>query len=318
MVADDQARPVISARKLAKSYGPKKALGGVDLDIFPGEIFGVLGNNGAGKTTLISIMEGLLPANAGTMRVLGRDPRTFTRDERGQLGVQFDTGGSHPMLTGRETLALFHGLYGRGWTPEEMLAMVGLEDGAKTQQRHMSTGMKRRLALAVALIGEPKIVFLDEPSLGLDPLGRRQIWQLVRSSRSRGTTVVLTTNVMEEAAELCDRVLFLKDGTVAACGGPEDLTQVHTTIHRFELEHATEEEVSAMRGVIRRQKVDSRWQLLSDDPPLTLADVMRWQAEGRGRQPTRRYMWRPPSLEDVFFGIHRRNHVEADAAVSAR
>ncbi len=216
----------IRCSNLVKTYDgkpPVEAVRGIDLDIQQGECFGVLGPNGAGKTTTIEILEGLLPPTSGDVEVLGmrwgKDGDTI----REQIGISLQETQFSDKLTARETLALFRSFYRRGISPDTAMARVSLEEKSDSWVKKLSGGQKQRLAVAAALVGDPSLLFLDEPTTGLDPQSRRQLWEIIGQCRRQGRTTLLTTHYMEEAERLCDRVAIVDLGRVIARGAPKDL-----------------------------------------------------------------------------------------------
>jgi len=214
----------ISVRGLRKSYGPLEAVRGVDFDIEEGEVFGLLGPNGAGKTTTVEILEGYRSRDAGEVTVLGHDPGRPGRDFRERIGVVLQQAQLWPNLTVRETHAAFAGYYARSRDVDEVIALVGLTDKRDARVKTLSGGQKRRLDLGVALVGDPDLVFLDEPTTGFDPAARRAAWEMIRSLRSLGKTVLLTTHYLDEAEQLADRVAVLREGKIIRIGTPRELT----------------------------------------------------------------------------------------------
>ena len=216
--------PAVQIAGLVKRYGDRTAVAGLDLTIATGEIFGLLGPNGAGKTTTVEILEGYRATDAGTVRVLGLDPQTEAPALRPRIGVMLQEGGLYPGVKPLELLRLFAAFYEHPDDPDRLLDLVGLRDVAGTMVRRLSGGQAQRLSLALALIGTPELVFLDEPTAGMDPRARADTWTLVRDLRSRGTTVLLTTHYMDEAEQLCDRVAILDRGVAVATGTPVEVT----------------------------------------------------------------------------------------------
>src|SRR5581483_1175763 len=214
----------ISVRGLHKSYGTLEAVRGVDFEIAEGEVFGLLGPNGAGKTTTVEILEGYRSRDAGEVRVLGHDPQRPGPDFRERIGVVLQQSELWPNLTVRETHAIFAGYYRRSRDVDEVIELVGLADKADARVKSLSGGQKRRLDLGVALVGDPELVFLDEPTTGFDPAARRAAWEMIRSLRSLGKTVLLTTHYLDEAEQLADRVAVLRDGVIVRIGTPRELT----------------------------------------------------------------------------------------------
>jgi ABC-2 type transport system ATP-binding protein len=219
------AVPALAVRALHKRYGDVVAVDGLDLDVRPGECFGLLGPNGAGKTTTIEICEGLLEPDSGEVEVLGRRWSTHERELRHLLGIQLQETQLAEKLTVRETVRLFRSFYRRGREPADVIALVQLEEKARARVGALSGGQKQRLALACALVGDPQLLFLDEPTTGLDPQARRQLWELIGELRAGGRTIVLTTHYMEEAERLCDRVAIVDHGRAIALGTPRELVQ---------------------------------------------------------------------------------------------
>jgi ABC-2 type transport system ATP-binding protein len=219
------ATPALAVRALYKRYGDVVAVDGLDLEVRPGECFGLLGPNGAGKTTTIEICEGLLAPDSGEVEVLGRRWSTQERELRHLLGIQLQETQLAEKLTVRETVRLFRSFYRRGREPSDVIALVQLEEKARSRVGALSGGQKQRLALACALVGDPQLLFLDEPTTGLDPQARRQLWELIGELRAGGRTIVLTTHYMEEAERLCDRVAIVDHGRAIAEGTPRELVQ---------------------------------------------------------------------------------------------
>jgi ABC-2 type transport system ATP-binding protein len=215
---------VVRVRGLAKSYGGQQALRGIDFDINAGEVFGLLGPNGAGKTTTIEILEGYRKRDAGEVEVLGEDPAGAGSKLRERLGVVLQSSSLYPNLTVSESVRLFAGYYQRARDADEVIELVGLTDKAGARVRTLSGGQKRRLDLGLALVGDPELLFLDEPTTGFDPGARRTAWETIRNLRTLGTTVLLTTHYLDEAENLADRVAVLRAGEIVREGSPAELT----------------------------------------------------------------------------------------------
>ncbi|ONI61064.1 hypothetical protein ALI44B_11220 [Leifsonia sp. ALI-44-B] len=222
---DPRHEAAIEVRALTKSFGDTEVVRGVDLAIARGEVFGILGPNGAGKTTTIDCLAGLSAATSGTVRVLGLDPVADRAAFTARVAVQPQAASLFDHLTVAETLRLFASFHERPAALEPLLAEVGLTADQGIRARHLSGGQTRRLLLAVALIGDPELVILDEPAAGLDPSARLHLWSTIRALRDRGVTVLLTTHDMEEATALCDRVAILVRGEIVASGSPADLVR---------------------------------------------------------------------------------------------
>jgi ABC-2 type transport system ATP-binding protein len=219
------ADAAISVAALCKSYGANRAVSELDFAVGAGEVFGLLGPNGAGKTTTVEILEGYRRPDSGAVRVLGLDPVRDGRRLRPQIGVMLQSAGLYPGLRPLELLRLFASYYETAESPDALLDLVGLRESVGTPVRRLSGGQTQRLSLACALAGRPRVVFLDEPTAGMDPHARATTWNLVRALHGRGVTVLLTTHAMDEAETLCDRVAIINRGRLAALGSPADLTR---------------------------------------------------------------------------------------------
>ena len=273
----------ISVRGLRKSYGPLEAVRGVDFDIEEGEVFGLLGPNGAGKTTTVEILEGYRSRDAGEVTVLGNDPGRPGRDFRERIGVVLQQAQLWPNLTVRETHAAFAGYYARPRDVDEVIALVGLTDKRDARVKTLSGGQKRLLDLGVALVGDPDLVFLDEPTTGFDPAARRAAWEMIRSLRSLGKTVLLTTHYLDEAEQLADRVAVLREGKTIRIGTPRELTT-----------GGSEVEI--------RYRLDGEEVLLRTSEPTRDLHRLTSEAVARGEELERLEV-RRPTLEDVYLAL---------------
>ncbi len=244
--------PAVSCRSLVKDYGAVRAVNGLDLQVRAGECFGLLGPNGAGKTTTVEIFEGLLPATSGEVELLGRRWQTDAVWLRQRLGLSLQETNLPDKLTVEETLHLFRSFYPAGPEVQDLLELVQLTDKRRTWFVKLSGGQKQRLAVACALVGDPEVLFLDEPTTGLDPQSRRQLWGLIERFKAEGRTILLTTHYMEEAERLCDRVAIIDKGKVIALGTPRELIQSlgGTEVVEFDCDGPVEEKLlRALPGV---------------------------------------------------------------------
>jgi ABC-2 type transport system ATP-binding protein len=218
-----QARTIISVKDLVKTYGDFEAVKGISFDVYQGEIFGLLGPNGAGKSTTLEIIETLRPKTSGEVIVDGLNLDSAPEEIKKIIGVQLQTSGFYPSLNLTELIHLFVGLYQSEVDATTLLKKVNLEDKAKSKYKELSGGQKQRFSIATTLINKPKIIFLDEPTTGLDPQARRNLWDLIKEIRDSGTTVIITTHYMDEAEILCDRVAIVDSGKIIAINSPNSL-----------------------------------------------------------------------------------------------
>ena len=216
-------RTIIEVKDLVKNYGDFKAVKGISFDVYEGEIYGLLGPNGAGKSTTLEIIETLRDKTSGTITVDGHDLDAEPNAIKQIIGVQLQTSGYYPNLNLTELIKLFAGLYNKKINPIQLLDSVNLRDKAKVKFKDLSGGQKQRFSIATTLINDPKIIFLDEPTTGLDPQARRNLWELIKDIRQKGTTVIITTHYMDEAEYLCDRVGIVDSGKIIAMSSPDKL-----------------------------------------------------------------------------------------------
>ena len=214
---------IISVKDLKKNYGKFEAVKGISFDVFEGEIFGLLGPNGAGKSTTLEIIETLRDKTSGKVVLDGLDLDKSPEKIKKIIGVQLQTSGFYPGLNLLELIELFSGLYNIKTDAMELLEMVNLKEKARNKYKEMSGGQKQRFSIATTLINQPKIIFLDEPTTGLDPQARRNLWELIKTIRAKGTTVIITTHYMDEAEQLCDRVAIMDEGKIIALQSPDKL-----------------------------------------------------------------------------------------------
>jgi ABC-2 type transport system ATP-binding protein len=217
--------PAIEVTDLRKSYGPVEAVRGLSFNVERGEVFGLLGPNGAGKTTTVEILEGYRKRSSGEVRVLGRDPQDRDRELQQRVGIVLQSSGFYPRVTVREAIEHFGKPYANRRHARETIALVGLAEKADTRAKDLSGGQRRRLDLALALVGDPELIFLDEPTTGFDPAARRTAWGVIDKLKQLGKTVLLTTHYLDEAQALADRVAIVKDGVIVAEGAPGELSR---------------------------------------------------------------------------------------------
>jgi ABC-2 type transport system ATP-binding protein len=277
--------PAISVRGLHKRYGEFEAVRGIDFEVRRGEVFGLLGPNGAGKTTTVEILEGYRLRTAGEVRVLGYDPGERPRDLRERVGIVLQSSGIYRHIRVREAIEHFAAMYPHPREVEEVIALVGLEAKREALARTLSGGQMRRLDLALALIGDPELIFLDEPTTGFDPAARRQAWDTIRSLKHLGKTVLLTTHYLDEAQELADRVAIIKDGRIAVEGAPRELGSGDRTRYRVAYRNSS--------GMLEEQETED---------PTTLLHELTGQALERGEQLEGLSVTRP-TLEDVYLEL---------------
>jgi ABC-2 type transport system ATP-binding protein len=289
---------VIEVRGLRKTYGDVEAVRGIDLHVDRGEVFALLGPNGAGKTTTVEILEGYRPRTAGEASVLGHDPQAPDLDLRRRIGIVLQSTGVVPFLTVRETVEQYAGFYPAPRDVDEVIALVGLEHKRDERVKKLSGGQQRRLDVAVALAGDPELLFLDEPTTGFDPTARRTAWEIVKSLARIGKTVFLTTHYMDEAQFLADRVAVIARGEIVAEGPPSTLAgrdHMRATI-AFRLGGA---EPGPELGAVPTG--DGSWQIAADDPTEPLHRLTGWALE-RGLTLEALTVSRP-TLEDVYLDI---------------
>jgi ABC-2 type transport system ATP-binding protein len=298
----------LRCRGLVKNYDDVAAVAGLDLDVRSGECFGLLGPNGAGKTTTVEIFEGLRVPDAGDVEVLGDHWRGDGLRLRARLGIQLQETKFPDKLRVSEVLMLFRSFYPRGVDVAEVLALVGLEEKAGAYVRTLSGGQKQRLSLGAALVGDPELLFLDEPTTGLDPQSRRQTWEIVEGLKARGRTVLLTTHYMEEAARLCDRVAVIDHGKAIALGTPRELIASLGAEHVIEFAVADSSSTAiderALRGLPTVEDVardGASWRLTVREVHRAVPALLSALSE-RGVEPTQ-LTTHHATLEDVFMAL---------------
>lgn len=274
----------IEVRDLHKSYGSFEAVKGIDIEVSKGEVFGLLGPNGAGKTTTVEILEGYRERSSGTVSVLGHDPQRRELALRKRIGVVLQSGGIYSQVTPREALRHWARFYSHPRDVGEVLSLMGLEEKADVRTRKLSGGQLRRLDFALALVGDPELIFLDEPTTGFDPEARRTAWETIRSLKALGKTILLTTHYLDEAQALADRVAIVKDGRVLAIGPPRELSAG-----------------AAHYRITYRNSEGQLVEVESEDPTRTLHELTS-EALARGERLEELNVGRP-TLEDVYLEL---------------
>jgi ABC-2 type transport system ATP-binding protein len=305
------ANTALAIRDLHKSYGEVRAVSGLELAVSSGECFGLLGPNGAGKTTTIEICEGLLEPDTGEVEVLGMRWKTHERQLRQLLGIQLQDTQLSEKLTVTETVRLFRSFYPDGRPVEDVIALVQLEEKRTARVGTLSGGQKQRLAVACAIVGNPRLLFLDEPTTGLDPQSRRQLWEMIAQFRSEGRTVVLTTHYMDEAERLCDRVAVVDHGKVIALDTPRALIASLGAEHvvTFTLESGTpvpgDDQLRALDGVTAVRQELSGFELTSTELRRTVPALL--SLVERLGSPLAELRTHSATLEDVFVSLTGRH-----------
>lgn len=296
----------ISVRGLRKSYGDFEAVRGIDFEVAPGEVFGLLGPNGAGKTTTVEILEGLRPRSAGDVSVLGFDPGVQVRELKERIGVSLQQTNLPDKMKVREALELFAAFYTRSTNPDQLLDRLKLTEKRDVYYSKLSGGQKQRVALALAMINDPQVIFLDEPTAGLDPQVRLEIHSLIQEQRAAKRTILITTHYIEEAEKLCDRVAIVDEGKVIAIGTPREIQA--KTLGQSKIEIVCEQAipVEALPAIVTGGKYTigeegKRLTVQSAQPARVIVELVKWiDQQGIGLADI---FLRHPTLEDVFIEL---------------
>jgi ABC-2 type transport system ATP-binding protein len=290
---------VIDVKGLRKSYGEFEAVKGIDIYVDRGEVFALLGPNGAGKTTTAEILEGFRERSAGEVDVLGHDPAKRARDLRQRIGIVLQSTGVDPYLTVRETVDLYAGYFPKPRNVDEVIDMVGLAEKRTTRVNKLSGGQQRRLDVAIALAGDPELLFLDEPTTGFDPTARRNAWEIVKDLVRIGKTVFLTTHFMDEAQYLANRVAVIAKGEIVAEGTPDTIAGRDTMLARIRFRVAGNGATVPDLGQAALE--DGSFEIRAEDPTKPVHDLTAWALDGGGRLEVLEVS--RPSLEDVYLDI---------------
>ncbi len=294
----------VEVHDLCKRYGDTLAADDVTFSVAPAEIFGLLGPNGAGKTTTVECILGLRKPDSGMVSVLGLKHGAQSRQIRARVGAQLQTTGLYPRLTVRELVDLFAHFFPKARPTDEVIELVGLQEKAKTLSKDLSGGQRQRLAVALALVNDPDLVFLDEPTTGLDPQARRRVWDMVRALKRTGKTVLFTTHYMEEAEQLCDRVAVMDHGRIIALDTPEALINQHfqeTAVEFVALGEPPRAQLAALPGVTQTLFENGHPTLYTTDVPRTMVGL--FELVSAGALVFKDMTVRQATLEDVFLKL---------------
>ena len=298
------ADPVIRVDDLRKAYGETRAVDGVSFAVRAGTVFGLLGPNGAGKTTTVEVLEGLRTPDSGEVRILGVDVVAHPDELKPRIGVSLQTAALYPRLNVVEVLDLFRGFYRRGRPTDELVELMDLGEKRMTRTKDLSGGQRQRLSVALALVNDPELVFLDEPTTGMDPAGRRALWDIVLGLKAEGRSILLTTHYMEEAEILCDRIAIMDHGHILEEGTVEELVsrRFRERAVRFDaIEGLSDQRLAGMPGVSTIKHEDGDVLLFTRDVPATIGAVLD-AAEQLGVEPANLGV-RRATLEDVFLDL---------------
>jgi ABC-2 type transport system ATP-binding protein len=298
------AEAVIRVADVRKAYGAVRAVDGVTFSVAKGEIFGLLGPNGAGKTTTMEMLEGLHPPDSGELEVLGMDVRRFAAQIKNRIGVQLQTAALYPQLTVTELLSLFGSFFGRQQSVDRVIDDLELGEKRNARTKTLSGGQQQRLSVALALVNDPEVVFLDEPTTGLDPAARQGLWAVIRRMRAEGRTILMTTHYMEEAEALCDRLAIMDHGRILDTGTADELISrrfQERGVHFGRAGAPDEEKLQGLRGVTRVVYEADEVVLFTNDVPATIAGLL--ELTNRAKTEPANLMIRRASLEDVFLEL---------------
>jgi ABC-2 type transport system ATP-binding protein len=298
--------PVIEVENLYKSYGQIKAVNGISFQVEGGETFGMLGPNGAGKTTTVEIIEGLRTADSGKVNVLGMDVARVPDRIKELIGVQLQAPSLLPLTTVQELLDLFGSFYRRHLPVSQALSLLSLEESRKVLVKNLSGGQQQRLSVALAMINDPDIAFLDEPTTGLDPQARRSLWTVIENMRRQGKTVFLTTHYMEEAEELCDRVAIVDHGQIIALGTPRGLIQDYfkESAIEFDMEPPPSEDILKALPGARQVTIEGKGvTIYSADITTSLSALLKYSEQNHLNDKLKNLRVREATLEDVFLKL---------------
>jgi len=303
---DAGVKPVITVKDLKKTYSGVNVVDGVSFDVRKGEIFGLLGPNGAGKTTTVEMIEGLRIPDGGSISLLGMDCQKDAAEIKQRIGVQLQLPSLMPLLNVEETLDLFGCMYRKAVPAKQIIELLGLEESRKVLSKNLSGGQQQRLSVAMALVNDPEVAFLDEPSTGLDPQSRRQLWAVIEEMRARGKTILLTTHFMDEAEQLCDRLLIVDHGKIIAEGAPDELisTYFKESAIQFETDARVDEKaLQRLPGAASVAVDHGEVVIYSHDIQGTIAALLDHnRSNGDGLQ-VKNLQVRQSTLEDVFLKL---------------
>ena len=299
---------VIRVDGLRKVYGDLVAVDGITFDVRPGEVFGLLGPNGAGKTTTVEVLEGLRKPDGGSVSVLGLDIARDSAQVKPRIGVSLQNAALYPKLTVVELLDLFANFYPKSRTTDELIGLMDLGEKRKSRTQELSGGQKQRLSVALALVGDPELVFLDEPTTGMDPAARRMLWDVIEGMKADGRSVLLTTHYLEEAEILCDRIAIMDHGKILELGTVNELVdrRFHERAVRFDaIDGLDDARLAAFPGVTSTAREDGESVLYTRDVPATIGAVLAATDE-LGAEPNNLAV-RRATLEDVFLALTGRS-----------